>query len=140
MTAKRKYYRARQKRVCFHFQYSSSQLMTILHQKYDARGLAIHEGEKECQRQLTIDFMSEESHDPEDNQTVVVHPLQWRSKLSNYCIARKFCLELNLAIRVFWKSKNFYCANVYQLIFSSSSKKVLIFRNPKTFLSQMSIT
>lgn len=24
--------------------------------------------------------MSEESDDPEDNQTVVVHPLQWRSK------------------------------------------------------------
>ena len=80
VTAKRKKYRARRKRVCSEFFYSSSYLMTIFNQKYDTRGLVVHGGEEQSWRQLTIDYMSEESDDPADNQSVVVHPLQWRSK------------------------------------------------------------
>ena len=44
------------------------------------RGVVVLESEKDQWKQLSIDYMSEESDDTDDNQAVVVHPPQWRSR------------------------------------------------------------
>ena len=40
----------------------------------------VNESEQMCWKQLTIDFMSEESDDETDFLVVVVHQPEWRSK------------------------------------------------------------
>ena len=42
--------------------------------------MVVLESEREKWKQLSVDFMSEESDDTEDPHTIVLHPLQWRSK------------------------------------------------------------
>ena len=38
-------------------------------------------------KQLTVDYMSDESDDPADSYTLVIHPLPWRSE-------RKACIDV----------------------------------------------
>ena len=49
-------------------------------QKYENRAAVVHQAEQVYWKQLSIDYMSEESDDGEDPLTVVVHRPLWRSK------------------------------------------------------------
>lgn len=74
---KEKKYRARRRRVmkCICNYVFRSPL-----QKFENRSLMTNETEQLHWKQLTIDFMSEESDDETDPMMVVVHQPEWRSK------------------------------------------------------------
>ena len=90
MMGKRKKYRARRKRVSYYWfnfvfcGFISITCSSSLHsfdQKFDNRALVILPSEMSHWKQLSLDFMSdEESDDEEDPNGFVVHPLEWRSK------------------------------------------------------------
>ena len=52
----------------------------LLLQKLENRGLVVKETELPRWKQLTIFYMSEESDDNSDPQSIVLHQLEWRSK------------------------------------------------------------
>ena len=60
-------------------------MFSLYSQKFENRTLAVLEPELSRWRQLNIYYMSEESDDLSDCQTIVIHPFTWRS-------ARKFNL------------------------------------------------
>jgi len=49
-------------------------------QKYENRAIVVKPSEMKYWDKLTIDDMSEESDDPNDPNTLIVHKLQWRSQ------------------------------------------------------------
>ena len=80
--SKKKKYTARRKRASslLSLQFYCSCMTTIFHKKVDTRSLVVLQSEMEKWKQLSIEFMSEESDDAEDEQTIILHPLLWRSK------------------------------------------------------------
>ena len=80
--SQQKKYRSRRKRVCI---YRSRTVLLVLHitifmQKYDNRAIVVREGEMKYWQQLSIDFMSEESDDPADSNSLIVHKHPWSSQ------------------------------------------------------------
>jgi len=54
-------------------------------QKFDNRALVVHQTEEPCWKQLSIEYMSEESDD-ESEPLAVVHQPEWRSKRNMYIL------------------------------------------------------
>lgn len=53
--------------------------MNVLLQKFDNRSVVVRESEMQYWKDLTIDFMFEESDDPADGNAFIVHKLPWVS-------------------------------------------------------------
>ena len=49
-------------------------------QKFENRSMVVQPSEMKYWRSLTIDEMSEESDDPEDCNSLILHKLPWRSQ------------------------------------------------------------
>ena len=49
-------------------------------QKFDNRAVVVLEGELKHWKQLNVNYMTEESDDPEDSNCIIIHPLPWRSE------------------------------------------------------------
>ena len=74
-----KKYRQRQRRVCIILR----SLFNFNFQKFDNRGLMVMKEEMNHWKQLSIQYMTEES-DGNDADTLIVHELQWRSQSMHY--------------------------------------------------------
>lgn len=77
-----KRYRARRKRV-----HTATYFSSIRHyywyfspQKFDNRAVVVRPTEMKYWKHISIDEMSEESDDPEDPNTLVIHKLPWCSQ------------------------------------------------------------
>ena len=86
--ALRKKYRARRQRVC-HVHCCSLCTLTnpnsiSFPQKFCNRMSMVKPSEMVYWKQLTLEYMTEESDDPDDSSLIVEHKLQWRSQ-SKYC-------------------------------------------------------
>lgn len=55
-------------------------------QKFENRAIVVKQSEMKYWEKLCIDDMSEESDDPNDPNTLIVHKLQWRSQGTKPCI------------------------------------------------------
>lgn len=49
-------------------------------QKFDRRSVVVLESEKKYWKELSVEFMSDESDDENDSNTFVIHQLSWRSE------------------------------------------------------------
>lgn len=76
-----KKYRARRKRVSFHsWGYLFIALFFYYVQKFENRAVVVKESEIKYWKDLSLEYMSEESDDPGDLNTLVVHKLLWCSQ------------------------------------------------------------
>ena len=48
-------------------------------QKFDRRSVVVLEAERRYWKQLSVEYMSDES-DGDDSNTFIIHPLSWRSE------------------------------------------------------------
>ena len=60
----------------------SVQIITLFDffQKFDRRSVVVLESEKKYWKELSVEFMSDESDDENDSNTFVIHQLSWRSE------------------------------------------------------------
>lgn len=49
-------------------------------QKFDRRSVVVMESEKKYWKELSVEFMSDESDDDNDSNIFIVHQLSWRSE------------------------------------------------------------
>ena len=71
-------YRARRRRVWSINLYSCYYSVHLI--LFENRALVVRQIEEQLSKQLSIEYMSEESDDESDALVVVVHQLTWRSK------------------------------------------------------------
>ena len=69
-------------------------------QKFENRGIVVKQSEMKYWEKLCIDDMSEESDDPNDPNTLIVHKLQWRSQGTKPCILLQVMREFVSVIQV----------------------------------------
>ena len=62
----------------------------IVLQKYQNRLVVVKPAEMIHWKQLTLEYMTEESDDPEDDNVIIEHKLQWRSE-SKCCFMQYVC-------------------------------------------------
>ena len=55
-------------------------------QKFDNHALVVHQTEELRWKQVSIEYMSEESDDKSDPLAIVVHQPEWRSKRNMYIL------------------------------------------------------
>ena len=49
-------------------------------QKFDRHSVVVLESEKKYWKELSVEFMSDESDDEQDSNTFIIHQLSWRSE------------------------------------------------------------